>query len=51
MFEILKTSKRLFGNAKETSKATTAMEKKSDDLYATYLSIDDDDDFDDEPER
>lgn len=47
VFDILKESNIVFGkkNAREIGKATTAMNKKSDDIEATYLSIDDDDDF------
>lgn len=44
---LLKESNRVFGqkNPKEISKATAAMEKESSRLESTYLSIEDDDDF------
>ena len=52
VYDVLKSGNIVFGKGDHEGvrRATTALNKKSDDLYATYLSIDDDDDFD-EPER
>lgn len=45
--ELLKQSNRVFGrkNPKEIAKATAALEQESSRLESTYLSIDEDDDF------
>lgn len=43
--KLLKQSNRVFGNQQAMRAATEAMEKESDRLEATYMSIDDDDDF------
>ena len=47
VYDVLKSGNIVFGkgNPNDIAKATTALKEKSDDLYATYLSIDDDDDF------
>ena len=47
VYDVLKSGNDMFnrGNTNAIAKATKTLNKKSDDLYATYLSIDDDDDF------
>lgn len=47
VYNVLESGNDMFnkGNPNDIAKATTAMKEKSDDLEATYLSIDDDDDF------